>query len=107
VYHDLAAEAAKVERRPALVRLEQLYPFPGEELKEALAKYLRVKEVVWVQEEPRNQGAWGFVRERLQRVLPAGATLGYAGRPERASPAEGYPAAHAKEQARIVAEALG
>ena len=107
VYYDLMAEAAKRERRPAILRLEQPYPFPGEELKEALAKYLRVKEVVWVQEEPRNQGAWGFVRERLQRALPAGATLGYAGRPERASPAEGYPAAHAKEQARIMAEALG
>ena len=51
-------------------------------------------------------GAWGYVQERIQALLPTGATLRYAGRPERASPAEGYPAVHAAEQARIVAEAV-
>ncbi|HSE28549.1 MAG TPA: hypothetical protein VLA95_10000, partial [Gemmatimonadales bacterium] len=107
VYYDLMAEAEKRERRPAIVRLEQLYPFPAEELQVTLANHLKAREIVWVQEEPRNQGAWRFLHERLQAVLPAGATLSYVGRPERASPAEGYPAAHAKEQARIVGEALG
>lgn len=52
-------------------------------------------------------GAWSYLEPRLREILPAGATLGYVGRPERASPAEGYPAAHAAEQARIAAEALG
>jgi 2-oxoglutarate dehydrogenase E1 component len=107
VYYDLMAEAEKRERRPAIVRLEQLYPFPAEELQATLANHLKAREIVWVQEEPRNQGAWRFLHERLQAILPAGATLSYVGRPERASPAEGYPAAHAKEQARIVGEALG
>jgi len=51
-------------------------------------------------------GAWSFVQERLHPLLPEGVTLRYAGRPERASPAEGYPAAHAAEQARIVGEAV-
>jgi 2-oxoglutarate dehydrogenase E1 component len=107
LYYDLMAEAEKRERRPAIVRLEQLYPFPAEELQATLANHLKAREIVWVQEEPRNQGAWRFLHEQLQAVLPAGATLSYVGRPERASPAEGYPAAHAKEQARIVGEALG
>jgi 2-oxoglutarate dehydrogenase E1 component len=107
VYYDLMAEAEKRERRPAIVRLEQLYPFPAEEMQATLANHLKAREIVWVQEEPRNMGAWRFVHERLQAVLPAGATLAYVGRPERASPAEGYPAAHAKEQARLVGEALG
>src|SRR5690606_7664971 len=104
---DLLAEAAKRERRPAIVRLEQLYPFPAEEVQATLANHLKAREIVWVQEEPQNQGAGSCLRERLQAVLPAGPTPRYLGRPARASPAEGYPAAHAKEQARIVAEALG
>ena len=107
VYYDLLAEAEKREQRPAIVRVEQLYPFPSEEVKASLGAHPAAKDVAWVQEEPRNQGAWGFLRERIEAELPEGAALRYAGRPERASPAEGYPAAHAKEQARIVAEALG
>jgi 2-oxoglutarate dehydrogenase E1 component len=63
--------------------------------------------VIWTQEEPRNMGAWSYIAPKLVALLPAGQVLHYAGRPERASPAEGYPAAHAAEQARIVAEALG
>ena len=72
-----------------------------------LARYPGLRDLVWVQEEPRNMGAWSYLEARLRELLPAGATLHYAGRPERASPAEGYPAAHAAEQARIVAQALG
>ena len=107
VYYDLLAEAEKRERRPVIVRVEQLYPFPSEEIEAALAAHPGANDVAWVQEEPKNQGAWSFMRERIEAELPAGASLRYIGRPERASPAEGYPAAHAKEQARIVAEALG
>ncbi|HET7025816.1 MAG TPA: multifunctional oxoglutarate decarboxylase/oxoglutarate dehydrogenase thiamine pyrophosphate-binding subunit/dihydrolipoyllysine-residue succinyltransferase subunit [Gemmatimonadales bacterium] len=108
VYYDLHAGAEKLTTgRPALVRVEQIYPFPESELRAMLARHPGATEVVWAQEEPRNMGAWTFLQERLRAVLPKGATLRYAGRPERASPAEGYPAAHAAEQARIVREALG
>ncbi len=108
LYYDLVAEAEPLgDRRPAIVRVERLYGFPGEELGQVLAGYPDLREIVWAQEEPRNMGAWTFVEPRLRDLIPSGATLAYAGRPERASPAEGYPAAHAAEQARIVAEALG
>ena len=107
VYYDLLAGAAGVDRsRTAIVRLEQLYSFPEEELTALLQSYGSLGEVLWVQEEPRNMGAWNFLEARLRNLLPAGATLRYVGRPERASPAEGYPAAHGAEQKRIVEEAL-
>ncbi len=107
VYYDLLAEAAKSSGlRPALVRLEQLYSFPEQELREMLGKYPDLREVVWTQEEPRNMGAWLFIEDRLKGLLPSGVHLQYVGRPERASPAEGYPAAHATEQRRIVTEAV-
>jgi 2-oxoglutarate dehydrogenase E1 component len=61
---------------------------------------------VWVQEEPRNMGAWTYVEPRLREMAPEGVEVSYVGRPERASPAEGYPAAHIAEQGRIVREAL-
>jgi len=107
VYYEILAEAAK-QHAPslALVRLEQLYSFPWAELRETLARYPGIRELVWAQEEPRNMGAWTYLEPKLREVLPAGAALSYAGRPDRASPAEGYPAAHALEQNRIVTEAL-
>ena len=108
LYYDLMAEADKLgDRRPAIARVEQLYSFPWPESRAVLARYPGLRQLVWVQEEPRNMGAWSYLEPRLRELLPAGAALSYAGRPERASPAEGYPAAHAAEQARIVAEALG
>jgi len=108
VYYDLLPEAEKLGEpaRPAIVRIEQLYSFPWQEMRELLARYGRAREIVWVQEEPRNMGAWTYLEPKLRELLPAGASLSYVGRPERASPAEGYPAAHAAEQSRIVAEAL-
>jgi 2-oxoglutarate dehydrogenase E1 component len=106
VYYDLLAGAEKMESgRPALVRLEKLYSFPEAELRQVLGRYSAGTEVIWCQEEPRNMGAWTFVEPRLQEVLPNGAALRYVGRPDRASPAEGYHDAHAKEQERIVTEA--
>ena len=107
VYYDLRAEADKQPDRPiSLVRVEQLYSFPWAELRELLAKYPNLQELVWVQEEPRNMGAWTYAEPKLRELLPKGAVLGYVGRPDRASPAEGYPAMHAMEQARIVGEAV-
>lgn len=106
VSYDLLAEAEKATRPVALIRLEQLYSFPWDEMRATLARYPNLKELYWVQEEPRNMGAWTFLEPKLREILGGKTTLSYVGRPDRASPAEGYPAMHAAEQARIVAEAL-
>ena len=94
----------------ALVRLEQLYPFPGPVIADLLRRYSSATDVVWAQEEPRNMGAWGFVRERfldgeVQGV--DGARLRYIGRDAAASPASGSHKLHQMEQEQIVAECLG
>jgi 2-oxoglutarate dehydrogenase E1 component len=88
------------------VRVEGLHTFPDGAIRSTLARYPAAQQIVWTQEEPRNMGAWTFVAPRLAELLPAGAVLRYVGRPDRASPAEGYANAHSAEQARIVAEAL-
>ncbi len=108
LYYDLLTASAGSDRsKTALVRVEQLYSFPEEELRAMLEGYPGRTEVVWAQEEPRNMGAWTYLEPRLLPLLGPGVTLRYAGRPERASPAEGYPALHTAEQKRIVGEALG
>ncbi len=107
VYYDLLQEAETLQvGRPALARVEQLYSFPEIELRTLIGSYPGLEEVVWVQEEPENMGAWTYIRDRLGPLIPEDATLRYAGRPERASPAEGYPGTHQAEQARLVADAL-
>jgi 2-oxoglutarate dehydrogenase E1 component len=100
---DRRAEAAST----AVVRLEQLYPFPADELGSLLEGYPALEEVFWAQEEPRNMGALSFVGPRLRAVVPRAVPLRYVARPERASPAEGKGADHLKQQARLVTEALG
>ena len=109
VYYDLMAEAAKrpESARPAVVRMEQLYSFPETELRQMLAGYPGLRELVWCQEEPRNMGAWTFVEPRIRTILPTSSARGYVGRPDRASPAEGSNRAHTVEQERIVREAIG
>jgi 2-oxoglutarate dehydrogenase E1 component len=93
----------------ALVRVEQIYPFPAMGLRTALTPY-RNAEVVWCQEEPENMGAWTFVDRRLERVLvaidAASKRPRYIGRNEAASPATGSAKVHAQEQAALVAAAL-
>ncbi len=89
----------------AILRLEQIHPFPFDPLRELLAAY-STRDVAWVQEEPWNQGAWAFVQERLKRVLPAAAALRYIGRPESASPATGSFKIHEREEAEFVQEAF-
>jgi 2-oxoglutarate decarboxylase len=109
VYYDLMPEAEKLgANRPAIVRLEQLYTFPWTELRQVLPRYSGAKELVWVQEEPLNMGAWRYLAAKLRELVSEGHEMDirYVGRPERASPAEGYPAAHAAEQTRIIREAL-
>jgi len=106
VYVDLVTSPQYSEaRHVAIVRIEELYPFPELELSAILAHYPNARDVVWLQEEPKNMGAWTFVQPRLQALL-GDRTLRYIGRPERASPAEGHADAHEREQARIVAEAF-
>ena len=101
------AEAEKMtDARPAVARMEQLYSFPTTEMQELLAGYPSLEQLIWVQEEPRNMGAWSYVEPKLRELASEGVRVSYVGRPERASPAEGYPAAHAAEQSRIVQEAL-
>ncbi|HEY3110629.1 MAG TPA: 2-oxoglutarate dehydrogenase E1 component, partial [Chloroflexota bacterium] len=106
VWADLVASERRASAAEvAVVRVEQLYPFPANELSAALERHSRAREVVWLQEEPRNMGAWSFVEPRL-RELVGKRRLEYVGRPERASPAEGWSDVHAIEQRRIVESAL-
>ncbi len=107
VYYDLAAsEARRANQSLAVARLELLYPLPAADLEALFASYPRLQEVVWLQEEPQNMGAWSYLAPRLRELLPEGVALTYAGRPPRASPAEGSSEWHAAEQARIIAMAL-
>ncbi|MBM3681502.1 MAG: 2-oxoglutarate dehydrogenase E1 component [Actinobacteria bacterium] len=94
------------DRGVAVIRLEQLYPFPTETLARVLSWYPNLEEIVWAQEEPANMGAWRSIRHRLEMAAP-GVLLRYAGRPWRASPSEGYPPDHLIEQERLVRDALG
>jgi 2-oxoglutarate dehydrogenase E1 component len=107
LYYDIVGhEAREGADDVAVARLEQLYPFPVEAASEVLRSYPHLEEVVWAQEEPQNMGAWRAIRHRLEEALPESVPLRYAGRPWRASPSEGYPTAHLREQDRIVREAL-
>jgi 2-oxoglutarate dehydrogenase E1 component len=90
----------------ALLRVEQLYPFPATELEAALRRYPGATQVRWVQEEPSNQGPWSFVRWRIEDLLGAGGRLRYVGRKEAASPATGSYKIHQAEEAAIVDAAL-
>ncbi|HET8895529.1 MAG TPA: 2-oxoglutarate dehydrogenase E1 component [Gaiellaceae bacterium] len=108
VYYDIEGhEERAAARHVAIARLEQIYPFPVEQAAELLRGYPNLREVVWVQEEPQNMGAYRAIRHRLEDAKPEGVPLRYVGRPWRASPSEGYPTAHLREQDRIVRAALG
>jgi 2-oxoglutarate dehydrogenase E1 component len=103
IYYDLAAK-----RSPhiALVRVEQLYPWPHDEVARIVDLYPALQEVVWAQEEPKNMGAWTYVSPRLRVSTGNAMIVRYIGRPERASPAEGYKSSHDSEQQRIVSEVI-
>jgi 2-oxoglutarate dehydrogenase E1 component len=105
---DLAEQINKMEGLDWLhiVRVEELYPFPKEELQAIFARYPNVKEIVWVQEEPKNMGSWCYIEPRLREIAPEGVDVSYIGRRRRASPAEGDPVVHRKEQERIIQCAL-
>ncbi|MDO5068638.1 MAG: 2-oxoglutarate dehydrogenase E1 component [Neisseria zoodegmatis] len=108
VYYDLAAGRAerKLEDDIAIVRVEQLYPFPYDEVKAELDKFPNAKDVVWAQEEPRNQGAFHQLRHRIERILGKDQKLSYAGRPASASPAVGYMSKHIAQLKQLVEDAM-
>ena len=107
VFHELDGHTERDDHPElAIGRVEMLYPFPKDRITALLASYPNVKTLTWVQEEPRNMGAWEFIRLQLERILPAGVSLDYVGRARRASTSEGYPQAHQAEQERLLAAAL-
>jgi 2-oxoglutarate dehydrogenase E1 component len=107
VYYDLLTKRREHSIEDiALVRLEQLYPFPYDMLKEILERFPHAEEYVWCQEEPRNQGAWYNIKHRLERVIGERNGLSYAGRPASPAPAVGYYSRHVQQQNALVAQAL-
>ncbi len=107
IYYDLVGHPERQGNEAVAVgRVELLYPFPEGQILELIRRYPNLREVVWTQEEPRNMGARAHMFPRLMQILSGEVHFGYIGRPERASPGEGYPAAHAAEQSRIVRTAL-
>ncbi len=107
VYYELLDQRRKNEQNNvAIIRIEQLYPFPDKELKDALKEFQHVKQFVWCQEEPQNQGAWYCSQHHFRAAIPEGTYLTYAGRKASAAPAVGYMSVHVKEQQALVNEAL-
>ena len=107
VYYDIVAERAKREIEDiAVLRIEQLYPFPHEEFRAQIDMYPNAKSVVWAQEEPGNQGAWHRIQHYLLREMRPDQTLSYALRPSSASPAVGYLSKHTEQQKELVNAAL-
>jgi 2-oxoglutarate dehydrogenase E1 component len=103
LYYDIVGHEVR-EQHPtvAVARIEQLYPFPVDPAAALVSSYAALQEVVWAQEEPQNMGAWRAIRHRLEESIAGRVPLRYVGRPWRASPSEGYPTAHVREQDRIV-----
>lgn len=108
-YHLLEEREAKGQKDVALIRIEQLYPFPEEELRTKLGAFAHVTDVIWCQEEPMNQGAWYASQHRMRRVLDrvnADLFLRYAGRASSSAPAAGYMSTHLDEQKKFINAAL-
>ena len=107
VYYELLEERRKREQKDvAIVRVEQLYPFPHEEMAEVLSQYQHVTDFVWCQEEPQNQGAWYCSQHHFRAAIPKAGYLSYAGRDASSSPAVGYLSVHNKQQQALVNDAL-
>ena len=107
VFYDLLAAREKKSSAVPIIRIEQFYPFPQAQLAELLQHYSNASDVVWVQEEPRNMGAWPFLHERLTALLGDNQTLRYIGRPISASPASGSHHRHEEQQKALVEAAVG
>jgi 2-oxoglutarate dehydrogenase E1 component len=108
VYYDLTGARRERELTDvAILRVEQLYPFPHKALEAEMRKYPGATQVIWCQDEPQNQGAWFFVQHHIQDALKEGQRLSYAGRPASASPAAGYYDKHYAQQKELLTAALG
>ena len=111
IYYDIVGhESRDLVHDVAVARVELLYPFPLEQVVEAVSSYPNLRQIVWAQEEPQNMGAWRSIRHRLEEAAthaPQAGHVAFVGRSWRASPSEGYPTLHQREQDRIVREALG
>ncbi len=105
-YEMQEATSTGPEGEVALVRIEQLYPFPAKKVADVIARYKGAKDAIWAQEEPQNMGAWTFIRPRLEELLPETIRLKYVGRRDSGTTAEGVTKAHTAEQARIINEAV-
>ena len=107
VYYDLVKKRAeKGAQDVAIIRVEQLYPFPHKAFAAEVKKYAKATEIVWCQDEPQNQGAWFFIQHNIHENMLAGQKLGYAGRAASASPAVGYAHLHAEQQKNLVEAAF-
>jgi 2-oxoglutarate dehydrogenase E1 component len=107
VYFDIDGhERRESAETVAIARVELIYPWPKQQIQDLIASYPSLEEIIWLQEEPQNMGAYKVMARRMPELMPEGVDFGYIGRPQRASPSEGYPAAHRSEQERIVLTAL-
>ena len=107
VYYELLSKRRSKQRNDfAIIRVEQLYPFPGPELNRILECYTSTKELVWVQEEPKNQGAWDFVKPRIPAMLDKTWNLHYVGRESSSAPAVGSAKLHAVQQRELINRAI-
>jgi 2-oxoglutarate dehydrogenase E1 component len=108
VYIDLVTSDLRKENQDdAIVRVEQLYPFPREALDKVLDEYPNLERLIWVQEEPFNMGAWNYLRPRLRTLTDDRLPLHYVGRPESSSPAEGSSTLHRINQEELIEQAFG
>ncbi|NLB31195.1 MAG: 2-oxoglutarate dehydrogenase E1 component [Alcaligenaceae bacterium] len=108
VYSDLVSNRAEREIDDiAIIRVEQLYPFPHKEFEAELQQYPNVKEIVWVQDEPQNQGPWFYIQHHIYQNMAAGQKLSYAGRAASSSPAVGYLALHNEQLKTLLEQAFG
>ena len=108
VYYDLLEKRRSIEKTDTvIIRVEELYPFPAEQLNREISQYKKCEKLIWCQEEPKNQGAWDFMEPRLAAKLKFHCSTEYVGRPPSAAPAVGSPLVHALQQKNLVAAALG
>ncbi|WMY97638.1 MAG: 2-oxoglutarate dehydrogenase E1 component [Arsenophonus sp.] len=107
IYYDLIEERKKRNQNNIIIiRIEELYPFPKEILKKVLISYMHIRDFLWCQEEPLNQGAFYYVRNYISKIIPNNVKLSYCGRPASSSPAVGYIKIHQKQQNKLIQDAL-
>ncbi|URJ23481.1 2-oxoglutarate dehydrogenase E1 component [Blochmannia endosymbiont of Camponotus sp. C-003] len=107
VYYDLLSQRRKNKQyNIAIIRIEQLYPFPYTNIQAIFDSYLNVQDFAWCQEEPKNQGAWYYIQDCLHNIMPSNITLNYIGRPDSAAPAVGYFSVHQQQQKKLIDDAL-